>query len=118
MCFSMLCLEHDLDNLTLHPAANHSLCPASSGSSSSSADSSPSPSKSAPASPTQQMDSSVEVGYRGEDAQRGFFEGLLGCLRPVWTIIGKATAAELKNQGQGLINYATHILPVWIYYAN
>ena len=31
----------------------------------------------------------------------GFFEGLLGCLRPVWTIIGKATQAELKQQGKG-----------------
>ena len=30
----------------------------------------------------------------------GFFEGLLGCLRPVWTIIGKATQAELKQQGK------------------
>jgi len=59
----------------------------------------PSPSKSAPASPTQAMDSSVEVSYRENSSQRGFFEGLLGCLRPVWTIIGKATQAELKQKG-------------------
>ncbi len=62
-----------------------------------------SPSKSAPASPTQAMDSSVEVDYRERSGQRGFFEGLLGCLRPVWTIIGKATQAELKSQGKGYI---------------
>jgi hypothetical protein len=29
----------------------------------------------------------------------GFFDGLFGCLRPVLTIIGKATASELKGQG-------------------
>ncbi len=46
--------------------------------------------------------SSVELGYKGGGpaAQMGFFEGLLGCLRPVWTIIGKATQAELKQQGE------------------
>ncbi|XP_046397972.1 uncharacterized protein LOC124164614 isoform X2 [Ischnura elegans] len=28
----------------------------------------------------------------------GWINGLLGCLRPVWTIIGKATANEIKGQ--------------------
>jgi hypothetical protein len=28
----------------------------------------------------------------------GWIDGLLGCLRPVWTIIGKATANELKGR--------------------
>lgn len=45
--------------------------------------------------------SAASVEYKGTDAARlGFFDGLLGCLRPVWTIIGKATANELKGQGQ------------------
>lgn len=30
-------------------------------------------------------------------ANGGWFNGLLGCLRPVWTIIGKATAHDLKH---------------------
>lgn len=38
------------------------------------------------------------VGYRS-DGTGGFFEGLLGCLRPVWTIIGKAAQAEIKMKG-------------------
>lgn len=29
----------------------------------------------------------------------GFLDGLIGCLRPVWTIIGKATTNELKGEG-------------------
>lgn len=32
-------------------------------------------------------------------ANGGWFNGLLGCLRPVWTIIGKATAHDLKHHG-------------------
>ncbi len=31
--------------------------------------------------------------------RRGLLEGLWGCLRPVWTIIGKAAAAENKTIG-------------------
>ena len=31
----------------------------------------------------------------------GWFNGLLGCLRPVWTIIGKATSHDLKHQQSG-----------------
>lgn len=41
--------------------------------------------------------SNVEVEYR-DGHQRGWFDGLLGCLRPVWTIIGKAAANEIKMQ--------------------
>lgn len=32
--------------------------------------------------------------------QRGWLDGLLGCLRPVWTIIGKAASNEIKMQGK------------------
>lgn len=31
----------------------------------------------------------------------GWMDGILGCLQPVWKIIGKATGNELKNQSQG-----------------
>ena len=31
----------------------------------------------------------------------GWFNGLMGCLRPVWTIIGKATAHDLKHTQSG-----------------
>ncbi|KAK2142360.1 hypothetical protein LSH36_965g01019 [Paralvinella palmiformis] len=93
---SMLCLENDLDHLAMSPPGGVTntvpTAPAPMTSTN------PSPSKSAPASPTQAMDSSVEVSYRENSSQRGFFEGLLGCLRPVWTIIGKATQAELKQK--------------------
>ena len=32
-------------------------------------------------------------------SQKGFLDGVFGCLRPVLSFIGKATAAELKHQG-------------------
>ncbi|XP_071112201.1 mitogen-activated protein kinase kinase kinase 13-B-like [Haliotis cracherodii] len=82
---SMLRLEHEVDQLSLTEK--------------SSSDSTPSPTfaRSAPVTPIHNPSGSVDVGYR-DGTQRGFFEGLLGCLRPVWTIIGKAAAAELKQQ--------------------
>ena len=58
--------------------------------------------KSAPASPARNPQAlnpgAMDVSYHGGSA--GFFEGLLGCLRPVWSIIGKATQAELKQPGK------------------
>ena len=33
--------------------------------------------------------------------KEGWIDGLLGCLRPVWTIIGKAAANEIKGHHQG-----------------
>ncbi|CAG5118235.1 unnamed protein product, partial [Candidula unifasciata] len=59
----------------------------------------PTTAHSAPVTPTHNPEGSVDVGYRA-GSQRGFFQGLLGCLRPVWTILGKAAAAELKQQGR------------------
>ncbi|KAL8576599.1 hypothetical protein ACOMHN_025074 [Nucella lapillus] len=78
----MLRLEHDVDQISLTEKSDVS---------------SPSPTiaHSAPVTPTHKQ--RVDMGYR-DSTQRGFFEGLLGCLRPVWTIIGKAAAAELKQQ--------------------
>lgn len=47
----------------------------------------------------------------------GWMNGLLGCLQPVWKIIGKATGNELKGHIQGkneilsciMISYASHL---------
>ncbi|KAL8625270.1 hypothetical protein ACOMHN_030028 [Nucella lapillus] len=81
----MLRLEHDLDQVSVTDKSDISSSP------------SPTTARSAPVTPTHKHGQSVDVGYR-DGTQRGFFEGLLGCLRPVWTIIGKAAAAELKQQ--------------------
>lgn len=35
----------------------------------------------------------------GSSNQKGFFDGVFGCLRPVLSFIGKTTVAELKQQG-------------------
>ena len=85
--FSMLRLEHDVDQVSLTEKSDASSSP------------SPTTARSAPVTPTHKHGQNVDVGYR-DGTQRGFFEGLLGCLRPVWTIIGKAAAAELKQQGE------------------
>lgn len=82
---SMLRLEHDVDHISLTEKSDVSSI------------GSPTTARSAPVTPTHNHGNSVDVGYR-DGTQRGFFEGLLGCLRPVWTIIGKAAAAELKQQ--------------------
>lgn len=39
--------------------------------------------------------------------QKGFFDGVFGCLRPVLSFIGKATVAEMKQQG-GCRNFNLH----------
>lgn len=41
----------------------------------------------------------VEVGYRHSGQQQiNWFEGIIGCLRPVWTIIGKSALLEKQAQ--------------------
>lgn len=51
------------------------------------------------------VDSGVEVSYQTSVAAAatagygGFFDGILGCLRPIWTVIGKATSVESKLKG-------------------
>jgi hypothetical protein len=42
----------------------------------------------------------VSVDYQNPTATQhaGWIDGLLGCLRPVWTIIGKAAANEIKGR--------------------
>lgn len=49
-------------------------------------------------------DSSQDLTVKVEPAaagKEGWIDGLLGCLRPVWTIIGKAAANEIKGHHQG-----------------
>lgn len=47
---------------------------------------------------SQDMTVKVEPAAAGKE---GWIDGLLGCLRPVWTIIGKAAANEIKGHHQG-----------------
>ena len=59
--------------------------------------------------PASEFDSGVDVSFRvnagaaaaaaGSSSYTGFFEGIFGCLRPVWSVIGKATSAESKQKG-------------------
>lgn len=87
----MLQLDHDLDQLSLTEKSDDS-----------SSSNSPTEPHSAPVTPAHRQERPpITVGYR-RAMQGGFLEGLLGCLRPVWTIIGKATTAELKQQGETL----------------
>lgn len=87
----MLQLDHDLDQLSLTEKSDDS-----------SSSNSPTEPHSAPVTPAHRQERPpITVGYR-RATQGGFLEGLLGCLRPVWTIIGKATTAELKQQGETL----------------
>ncbi|KAH3747644.1 hypothetical protein DPMN_182072 [Dreissena polymorpha] len=82
----MLRLDHDIDQLSLTEHSN-----------SSSSDVSPT-AHSAPVTPCHQRHIG-SVDYTAP--QGGFFEGLLGCLRPVWTMIGKAAVAEMKKDSSG-----------------
>ncbi|CAH1790141.1 unnamed protein product [Owenia fusiformis] len=90
---SMLCLENDLDKISITATKSSNSMP-------STATTSAATQNSPATSPDSNDDSSVDmdVSYRTGQQTAGFFEGLLGCLRPVWTIIGKAAAAELKHQ--------------------
>lgn len=95
----MLQLDHDLDQLSLTEKSDDS-----------SSSNSPTEPHSAPVTPAHRQERPpITVGYR-RATQGGFLEGLLGCLRPVWTIIGKATTAELKQQGETL---TTVVLLYW-----
>ena len=42
---------------------------------------------------------------RSGSGSGGFLEGLFGCLRPVWNIIGKAYSTDYKLQQQGKLEY-------------
>lgn len=55
-------------------------------------------SKSVPVTIFEPSSNNLEVNYHKAE-QKNFFDGLLGCFKPVWTIIGKAAVSELKQQG-------------------
>lgn len=42
---------------------------------------------------------------RSGSSSGGFLEGLFGCLRPVWNIIGKAYSTDYKLQQQGKLEH-------------
>jgi mitogen-activated protein kinase kinase kinase 13 len=42
---------------------------------------------------------------RSGSGSGGFLEGLFGCLRPVWNIIGKAYSTDYKLQQQGKLQF-------------
>ena len=112
---SMLCLEQEIEQLAKSPTKTSS-CGANTVRASPAQP--PNTTKSAPQSPTHNANG-VDVGYR-DGTQRGFFEGLLGCLRPVWTILGKATQAELKQQGKRVelpsnLSYKPHLSRQYVY---
>jgi hypothetical protein len=94
ICYSILCIKEELGQLSL---------------------SSPKEEPPPPSPPPQEIpddysqnDSSkpsvplpgVSVGCQNTSAAQhgGWIDGLLGCLRPVWTIIGKATTNEIKGR--------------------
>nr|XP_053630340.1 uncharacterized protein LOC128687010 [Cherax quadricarinatus] len=84
---SMLRMEEELHNLQLHSQRSTPLEPCPRLQQEGCEDMSPD-------SPT-----GVQVRYR--DGHRvNWFEGIIGCLRPVWTIIGKAALSEKQAQSE------------------
>ena len=89
----MLCLEQEVDQLSMSPAKTSLVTSATSGGQTQTTAATTATVKS-PSSPGGiGPNGDMDVGYMGG----GFLDGLLGCLRPVWGIIGKATNAELKS---------------------
>ncbi|XP_021926576.1 mitogen-activated protein kinase kinase kinase 13 isoform X3 [Zootermopsis nevadensis] len=87
---SILCIKEELGQLSLQSSSPKEEPPPEERSDETSHDDS---SKQSPCSP------GVSVGYQDHSAAQhtGWIDGLWGCLRPVWTIIGKATANEIKG---------------------
>ena len=93
----MLCLEQEMEQLNMSPAKASLVTTATSGGQTQTT-AATTTTKSAPTSPggLPPHSGDMDVGYMGG----GFFDGLLGCLRPVWSIIGKAANQELKQQSK------------------
>ena len=113
----MLCIQEELGHLSLkqgtaHPRLSPQSPPPYEAATAPHSDPSPglqaralSPIPTAAGADCSEDSSGPSVGYRGGTTdpagrQQGFFDGLIGCLRPVWTIIGKAATNELKGQGE------------------
>lgn len=52
--------------------------------------------------------------HRTGPGSGGFLEGLFGCLRPVWNIIGKTYSTEYKLQQQGELMAALHEIELFV----
>jgi hypothetical protein len=91
MVCSILCIKEELGQLSLQSSSPKEEPPPEDPSDDTSHDDS---SKQSPPCPD------VSVGYQDSSAAQhaGWIDGLLGCLRPVWTIIGKAAANEIKGR--------------------
>jgi hypothetical protein len=88
---SILCIKEELGQLSLHSSSPKEEPPPEEPCDDNSHDD---PAKQSPSSP------GVSVDYQNPSAAQhaGWIDGLLGCLRPVWTIIGKAAANEIKGR--------------------
>ena len=92
--YSILCIKEELGQLSLQSSSPKEEPPP------------PSPPPQETLDDNSQNDSSkpsvpgVSVGCQNTSAAQhgGWIEGLLGCLRPVWTIIGKAATNEIKGR--------------------
>ncbi|XP_067003401.2 mitogen-activated protein kinase kinase kinase 13-A isoform X2 [Anabrus simplex] len=86
---SILCIKEELGQLSLQSQLEASPQPSAACNCSHESDSTKHP----------HTTSGLSVGYQDASAtHRGWIDGLLGCLRPVWTIIGKAATNELKGR--------------------
>lgn len=92
----MLCLEDDVEKMSLDSISKPPL-----DSTDSSVD------EELPVGPILQVEHDPRNTVTNE---MGWIDGLLGCLRPVWTIIGKVTTNEMKATLQGTV---LHLL-LWI----
>ncbi|KAJ4431573.1 hypothetical protein ANN_20172 [Periplaneta americana] len=90
-CHHILCIKEELGQLSLQSSSPKEEPPPEEPCDDESHDNS---SKQSPPSP------GVSVDYQDPSAAQraGWIDGLLGCLRPVWTIIGKAAANEIKGR--------------------
>ncbi|KAJ9575617.1 hypothetical protein L9F63_007551 [Diploptera punctata] len=89
---SILCIKEELGQLSLQVTSPKEEPPPPAEAQD--ADSNDNSSKESASSP------GVSVDYQDPSAAQraGWIDGLLGCLRPVWTIIGKAAANEIKGK--------------------
>ncbi|XP_049785230.1 mitogen-activated protein kinase kinase kinase 13 isoform X1 [Schistocerca cancellata] len=85
---SILCIQEELGQLSGSPTAAEECC---GGGNSPLGAQAPSP-------PPPAQAEVCSAGPRGPQDRAGWIDGLIGCLRPVWTIIGKAASHEIKSK--------------------
>jgi len=94
--YSILCIKEELGQLSLQSSSPKEEPPPPSPPPQETLDDSSQNDSSKPSVPVP----GVSVGCQNTSAAQhgGWIEGLLGCLRPVWTIIGKAATNEIKGR--------------------